>query len=165
MCSENIVLIGMPNSGKSSSGRAISRKTCMDFMDTDILITKTVGRKPPDIVKTVGVDGFLKIQEEVIISSKFQSLVIATGGSVVYSKKSMEYLKNKGKVFFLNQDLEILKERITEERRFATSEGKNFEDLYNERMPLYKLYADFIIECRNKEIEEIADEIISKIYS
>jgi shikimate kinase len=163
MNNKNIVLIGMPNSGKSSSGRDISRKLQLEFFDTDIIITKYVKKKPIDIVKQRGLNAFLKLQEEIVLGISIQNVVISTGGAVIYSQKAMEHLKNTGVVFFLDQDVEILKSRINRERRFASSKTKSFEELYNERMPLYKHFADHVIDCRNKKIEEVADEII-KIF-
>lgn len=160
----NIVLIGMPNAGKSSSGRAISRKANMEFMDTDILITKKIGKKPPEIVNEDGLAVFLKIQEETILSLYLESSVISTGGAVVFNELAMAHLRSNGKVFFLDQDVEVLKERISKERRFASTQGKSFEDIYNERMPLYIQFSDHVINCRGKEVEDIADEVISKFH-
>ena len=159
---ENIVLIGMPSSGKSTVGKPLSEKMGMGFIDTDKLI---LDREKPlrDIVVEDGLDNFLKIQETVILGLDVNRHVISTGGSVVYNTKAMEHLKKHGLIVYLKLDIDKLEERITTKRRFARNKEQSFLDIYNERTPLYEKYAHVIIDCNCKRLDAIVNEI-SAIY-
>ena len=92
----NIVLIGMPASGKSSFGVLLAKALGRDFIDTDLLIQAREGALLQDIIMDKGIDEFIRIEEEVITGLDCTNTVIATGGSVVYSHEAMEYLGQKG---------------------------------------------------------------------
>jgi shikimate kinase len=155
----NIVLIGMPSSGKSTVGKFLAEKSGMQFIDTDLMIYKRVNKSLKDIVNHDGLEKFLDIQQEVVTNLTASNSIISTGGSVVYSKGAMEHLKKTGKVIFLKLDYNELAGRITTERRFARTREQNLMDMYNERMPLYEKYADVTVECSGKSVEKIAGEI------
>jgi len=160
---KNIVLIGMPSSGKSTIGKPLSKKLNMQFVDTDSLIYEKEKRALRDIVNEDGLERFLQIQEDIILEMKAENHVISTGGSVVYSEKAMGHLKNNGFVIFLDIKLDELSKRIASGRRFAKNSEQTFEDLYKERLPLYQKYADITIDCSNKGIEDIVNEITETI--
>jgi len=163
MGKSNIVLIGMPSSGKSTVGKYLSRITGRVFVDTDALIKQRENRELKSIVIEDGLERFLEIQKTVILELNEKNLVISTGGSVIYNSDSMEYLKRDGVVVFLKLGLEEIRKRLEEGRRFARTEGQSFEELYNERMPLYRKYADISIECSGKSVEDIAEIIIQRL--
>ena len=91
---ENIVLIGMPASGKSTAGVLLAKKTGYGFIDTDLLIQKREGALLCDILKARGADGFIKAEERVNAEVTADRCVIATGGSVVYGEEAMKNLKS-----------------------------------------------------------------------
>lgn len=163
MDNKNVVLIGMPSSGKSSSGRAISRLLNIEFIDTDILMQKTIGKKPSDIVKENGLDEFLKLQEKTILEITSKNSVISTGGAVIYSENSMLHLKSNGIVFFLDEEFKTIENRVNTTRKLARNDGKSLEDVYAERYPIYKKYSDFVVDCRGKSVEDIAKYIVKMI--
>jgi shikimate kinase len=163
MTFKNIILIGMPSSGKSTIGKPLSKKLNMQFIDTDHLIFEREKRALRDIVNEDGLERFLQIQEDTILEIEAENHVISTGGSVVYSEKAMEHLKRYGVVIFLDVKIDEISNRLESGRRFARNANQTFEDLYNERLPLYKKYADITIDCSNKGIEHIVKEISEKI--
>jgi shikimate kinase len=163
MYKKNIILIGMPSSGKSTIGISLAQQLAMKFVDTDMLICQNENRSPKDIVNSEGLESFLKIQESNIISLNENGCVIATGGSVVYSDASMKHLGNNGVVVYLEIGLEEVEKRVTAGRRFARKENQSFTDIYYERVPLYQKYADIIIDCSGKNVEELVLEIKNEL--
>ena len=83
----NIVLIGMPGSGKSTCGVVAAKMLLKNFYDTDLLIQNLEGRSLQEIIDKDGVEYFAKAEERAILSLDIKGTVIATGGSVVYSDK------------------------------------------------------------------------------
>ncbi len=144
-----VTLIGMPGCGKSCMGRALAGKMKMKLVDSDRLIEKRYGKKLQVLIDEVGVDEFRKIEESVLMSIKGENLIISTGGSAVYSDAAMQYLKSIGKVFYLYCSFETIKERIGDfsRRGIVLKENQTLLDLYNERIPLYRKYADVTILC------------------
>ena len=110
--SNNIILIGMPASGKSTVGVILAKILGMDFLDTDIVIQQREGRKLCEIIETDGVDGFLKKEEEALLSVHTTNPVIATGGSAVYSEAGMTSLSAGSKVVYLEVPIEDLKKDL-----------------------------------------------------
>ncbi|TYQ18331.1 UNVERIFIED_CONTAM: shikimate kinase [Acetivibrio alkalicellulosi] len=156
---KNIVLIGMPSSGKTTIGEPLSKELKMDFIDTDKIILNNEKRQLRDIVIEDGLDKFLSLQEKTILDLDLVNHVISTGGSVIYNSAAMEHLKEQGVVFYLKLGLEEIENRIKTKRRFARNKDQSFNDLYNERSPLYEKYSDIIIDCSDKEVLTIVSEI------
>jgi len=158
----NIVLIGMPSSGKSTIGKPLAEELNMQFIDTDDLIFESENRALKDIVNEDGLERFLQIQENIILKIDVKRLVISTGGSVVYNDKAMEHLRKDGFIVFLDVGLDEINGRIKGGRRFARNSNQTFEDLYKERLPLYKKYANITLDCSNKDVQMIVREIKEK---
>ena len=156
MSKSNIVLIGMPTSGKSTVGVILAKLLGMDFIDSDLLIQKKAGRKLAQIIEDDGLEGFLKIEEDVCCSIEAENTVIATGGSVVYGATAMEHFKSIGRVVYLKIDYETLESRLhhTKQRGVVLRPGQSKKDLYDERTVLYEKYADIVISEEGKGIEE-----------
>ncbi len=163
----NIVLIGMPASGKSTIGVLLAKALGRDFIDTDLLIQAREGALLQDIIMDKGIDEFIRIEEEVITGLDCTNTVAATGGSVVYSHEAMEYLGQKGIIVYLEVDYEEINRRLTNitSRGIVFEEGQNLIDLYNERLPLYQKYADLTIDCRDKDVETLVSLIKDKIQN
>jgi shikimate kinase len=155
------VLIGMPGSGKTTKGKVIAARLGMLFLDTDEYILQTTGKTPAMIVDEYGRDEFIKIQDDLISKLQIFNNVISTGGGVVYSENAMRNLKKNGTVIFLNAALEKIKERIKTGRKLSSD--KSLDDIYNERLPLYKKFADIEIVCDDKEADEIICLILDEI--
>ena len=157
----NLVLIGMPASGKSTVGVILAKVIGYDFIDTDILIQRAEKKRLPEIIKAVGVDGFLEVEERVCSSVEADRCVIATGGSVVYSEKAMRHLKKIGHVMYLKTDYETIRKRLgnIKQRGVALREGQTLRDLYEERVVLYEKYADTVVE-EEGDVEDVVVGIL-----
>lgn len=158
----NVILIGMPGSGKSTVGVLLAKQTSRDFIDTDVIIQTSQGRSLQEIVDRDGYMVLRRIEEETLLRISFHNHVIATGGSAVYSEAAMMHLKTGGFAVFLDTDLPALKARIHDfgTRGLARSPGQSLDDLYEERLPLYRKYADLVVECTNLSHEEVCERII-----
>ncbi|MDA8083057.1 MAG: shikimate kinase [Nitrospiraceae bacterium] len=160
----NIVLIGMPGAGKSTVGIILAKMTSRDFIDTDILIQLSTGRSLQEIVDTDGPLALRGIEEEVILSLAGRHNVIATGGSAVYSAAAMDHLRSTGTVVFLDVDLAALTSRIhnIHSRGIAKRPEQSLEDLFGERLVLYRKYADITVACTGRSQEEVCAQIIER---
>ncbi len=163
----NIVLIGMPASGKSTVGVILAKVLGMDFVDTDLLIQKKTGEKLKDTIEHRGVDGFLKVEEDVCAQVEVTNSVIATGGSVVYSEKAMKHLKDIGTVLYLQIDFDTLLSRLRDvkQRGVVLKEGQTISDLFEERCALYEKYADLTIPEGHKSLETVVEVAEDKLRS
>lgn len=155
---DNIILIGMPASGKSTVGVVLAKLLAYDFVDTDLLIQRREGLPLHAIIASHGSDGFLAIEESVCLALEAQRAVIATGGSVVYSDAAMRHLKSLGRVLYLDVDLPTLRRRLTDVqgRGVVLKDGQTVADLYDERTPLYRRYADLTVPEGDLTLEETA---------
>ena len=152
---ENIVLIGMPGVGKSTIGVILAKELGFQFVDSDLLIQKQEKRLLKQIIEEEGIDGFIRIENQVNCSIAPQRAVVATGGSVVYGREAMEHFKKTGKIIYLKLSYESLKKRLgnLHGRGVIIREGQTLLDIYRERISLYEQYADLIIDEENKDIE------------
>lgn len=161
----NIVLIGMPGSGKSTVGIILAKKTSRDFIDTDVLIQVSQGRGLQDIVDHDGYIVLRQIEEKELLALNCRHHVIATGGSAVYGPKAMKHLKSNGIIVFIDVDLHTLESRITDykSRGLAKPPNQSFAELFEERLKLYKQYADITIHGTNLSQEEVCEKIITEL--
>jgi len=162
---KNLVLIGMPGSGKSTIGIILAKNTSRDFVDTDVVIQTHEHRSLQDILNKEGYMKLREIEEKWVISLNVENSVIATGGSVVYSEKSMANLAQGGVIIFLDVSLQALKNRITDydQRGIARRPDQSFEELFEERSLLYQRYADITIACDNLNQEQVCAAILAAL--
>jgi shikimate kinase len=161
----NIVLIGMPGSGKSTVGILLAKMLGKGFVDTDVLIQMQHGQSLQDIVNDSGYLSLRAIEEKALLDLTINSHIIATGGSAVYSRSAMEHLMAVGTVVFLNVDLDTLKARVRDfsMRGLAKRPDQTIDDLFAERCALYRKYADIIIDCVGLTHEEVCAKIIQEL--
>ena len=159
---ENIVLIGMPSSGKSTSGVLLAKRIGYGFIDCDLIIQGEEGALLSEIIAKKGAEGFLEIEERVNAGLFASRCVIATGGSVCYSDRAMQHLKSIGKVIYLELSEQEAERRIPSlVKRGVVMRGEvnTLADLYRERVPLYERYADFTVHCDGQTIDETVEAI------
>ncbi|MBM4288064.1 MAG: shikimate kinase [Deltaproteobacteria bacterium] len=152
----------MPGSGKSTIGMLVAQYARLGFLDTDLLLEIQEGRSLQQIVDQDGYLGMRAAEERLILSLACRNQVIATGGSVVYSQPAMQHLKSLGRIVFLDLPLEELLPRLTdlETRGLVRRPGQSLADLYNERLPLYRRYADRTIHCQGLSPEQAARAVL-----
>jgi Shikimate kinase len=154
----------MPGAGKSTVGVILAKHTSREFVDTDVLIQTSQGRKLQDIVDTDGYVVLRKIEEDVLLGLSVQNCIIATGGSAVYSDRAMAHLKSNGLVVFLDVDLPTLESRVHDfsTRGLAKRPDQNLVDLFHERFILYTKYSDITIKSVGLTHEEVCERIIDQ---
>ncbi|KRF31684.1 shikimate kinase [Paenibacillus sp. Soil787] len=162
----NIVLIGMSGAGKSTLGVLLAKALGMDYVDTDIVIQQHEGRLLQDIINIDGIEKFMEIEEKTVSALHLKNCIISTGGSVIYSEKAMNALKQSGQIIYLHVPYEEIKRRLVNvtTRGIVIKEGNSLEDVYEERVPMYIKYSDKTLDCSNKDIEQCVSEIIEKIH-
>ena len=151
---KNIVLIGMPGTGKSVVGRALAERLDYTFVDVDDLITETTGKTLPEILRTEGLEAFLAIEGRIGEALDRENTVIATGGSMVLSERAMAHLKEKGVAVWLETPISRISDRMPEDltdRGIAAPQGMTIQEIYRQREPLYAKYADLIVASRDGE--------------
>jgi shikimate kinase len=163
----NLVLIGMPGSGKSTVGVILAKKTSRGFVDTDELIQTSQGRTLQDIVDIDGYLALRKIEENLLLGLSVQNHVIATGGSAAYSDQAMTHLKSDGVLIFLNVDLATLESRVRDfsTRGLAKRPDQSLAELFDERFALYTKHADITIMCVGLTQEDVCARIIEETES
>ena len=108
---KNIILIGMPGTGKSVVGRALARRLGYTFLDVDDRIVEQAGMTLPEILRTQGLEAFLEIEGQVGQALECENTVIATGGSMVLSQPAMEHLRENGVTVWLETPLSQICDR------------------------------------------------------
>ena len=151
---KNVILIGMPGTGKSVVGRALAECLGYTFIDADDVIVETAGKTLPEILRTDGLDTFLEIEARVGETMEYENTVIATGGSMVLYEKAMEHLKENGVVVWLETPLSQINDRMPDDltdRVIAAPQGMTIRQIYEQREPLYAKYADLIVASKDGE--------------
>ena len=165
MKKSNIILIGMPTSGKSTVGVIAAKILGLNFIDTDLVIQQREGKLLCEIIDNYGIEGFLKCEENAILSLQETGALIATGGSVVYSEAAIRHLKQDGIIVYLKVDQNELFKRLhnVKERGVVLRPNETIEEMYRERCILYEKYADIIIDEGDKNLEETVTEVVKVI--
>jgi shikimate kinase len=164
MSAGNIILTGMPGSGKSTVGVILAKELCMDFVDTDVLIQLGEGMALQDVYDRYGADGFLDVEERYVNGLSVARTVIAPGGSVVLNDSLMGKLKASGIVVFLDVPIGTIIPRIDLlSRGTVRKPGETLEDVWRVREPLYRKYADMTVECGMIDQREIARVIAGTV--
>lgn len=165
MNKQNIILIGMPGSGKSTCGVLTAKVMLKNFFDTDLLLQGMQEKKLQDIIDENGIDYFLSAEEKAVLSLNINATVIATGGSVVYSDKAMKHLKKNGCVVYLHLSYETMCKRINNitTRGVVLKNGSSLKDMYDERLPLYEKYADITVDCDKNTVDETVSAIVNAV--
>ena len=156
---DNVILIGMPAVGKSTIGVILAKVLGYEFIDSDLIIQSREKCLLRDIIAREGIDGFLQIENRINASLMTKGAVISTGGSAVYGKEAMEHFRQLGTIVYLSIGFDVLSERLVDiqNRGVVIRQGETVLDLYNERTPLYKKYADITIDVSHLGISETID--------
>ena len=156
---ENIVLIGMPGSGKTTVGTLLARRTGRTLIDTDETVVKVTGRTIPQIFAEEGEGAFRTYERDAIRSvSTASAQIVATGGGAVLDPQNVDALRQNGKLIFLDRPPEEL---IPTADRPLASTADAIRRRYAERLPLYRAAADLTVHSRSPQ--EAANQIIEAL--
>ncbi len=161
----NLILTGMPASGKSCMGRALAKKLKMNLVDTDRLIESNTGRLLQDIINTDGLDAFKNLERETLLSIEGDNMIISTGGSAVYYDDAMRHLKAIGVVAYLYVGVDLIKKRLGDfsKRGVVLKPGQTIDDLYAERTALYEKYADIVVNCNGNAYPKFQASLVDAL--
>ena len=164
----SIVLIGMMGAGKSSVGRALSRRTGLARLDTDEEIANQFGMTVAEIFGDYGEEKFRDAETELLRQlAPDRAAVITTGGGIVLRLENVERLKCLGTIVWLNASEPALFERASRRNTRPLLQNSNpraiFSELFHQRIPLYQAAADFEIDTSNLDHEQVAEMILNKI--
>ena len=161
----NIVLCGFMGCGKSTIGKLVAKKTHREFIDLDCFIEEKQGLSIREIFETYGEDYFRNCETDAIselVNKK--DVVLALGGGAVLKNKNVELLKSSGKIIFLDVTANTVFSRLKNDtsRPLLNTDDKLAEitKRLNDRLPIYTMVADKIIDANSKTKEVIATEII-----
>ena len=158
---DNIILIGMPGSGKSSVGVVLAKALGKGFVDVDLMIQAREGVLLQQIIDQRGTDAFLDVEGEVIRTVFCANSVIAPGGSCVCRHEAMEHLRKLGTVVYLRLSLNEVEGRIHNlaTRGIALQPGQTIADVYNYRTPLYERYAHITVETDGQSLAQTVEAV------
>ena len=163
---KNIILIGMPGSGKSTVGVLLAKALGYSFLDVDLVIQRREGALLQEILDSRGTQAFLDAEEEAVCSVDCQRTVIAPGGSAVCRERGARHLKSLGPVVYLRVPLEELSQRIQnlDSRGIAMEPGQTLTDVMAYRAPLYEQYADLIVDCPSgRSLAQTTQDVLLKL--
>ncbi|MBQ8344211.1 MAG: shikimate dehydrogenase [Clostridia bacterium] len=158
---ENIVLIGMPSSGKTTVGKQLAKLLNREFIDTDDEIVKKIGMDIPSYFAKFGEAEFRKVESEVVAEvGKKNGAVIATGGGAVLKHENVRNLRQNGRLYFLNRPLELLTPTSS---RPLSSDIEALKRRFYERYSTYVSSADVEIKA-DGTVMQVAEEIKEEFY-
>lgn len=155
----NLVLIGMPGSGKSELGYEISKRMGRKFVDIDSIIEKRFD-SPKKIIENQGEDKFREIESKVTEEvGKLSEVVISTGGGIVLRDKNYYSLKQNGRIYYLDREYSDLS---TKDRPLS-QKASSLEDLYEERKDRYEMFTDKLITNEGR-LDLTALKVVKDFY-
>lgn len=153
---QNIILVGMPGSGKSTIGMLLAQKLGRQFFDSDAEIEKLAQMSIPQIFARHGEEGFRALETQVLADlGKGSGAVIATGGGCVTRDENYPLLHQNGKIIWLQRELSALPTN----GRPLSANGK-LEEMYSVREPLYRAFADYTVS-NNSSVSEAIEKIFA----
>jgi shikimate kinase len=160
-----IVLIGMPGAGKSTVGVLLAKRLGVGFVDTDILVQERAGRQLQEILDAAGYRELRRLEEEAILALEARGVVVATGGSAVYSGRAMGHLGASGVLVYLRASPEVLAGRIDDygRRGVANPPDQSFGEIVRERAPLYERWADVVVEVDGLTHEGVVQAVAAGV--
>ena len=137
----------MAGAGKSTIGKQLAKLLDLNFLDGDLIIEERINQSIQNFLDQHGGKEFTKIEEEILLSINFDKTILATGGSAVLSDNAMQFLRKESEVIFLDVTYENISKRILNlsERGLVREPNQSLKETYDERLNLYRKYADHVI--------------------
>ena len=160
----NIYLVGLMGSGKTTVGKLASKKLGKSFIDSDHLIEERTGVRVPLIFEYEGEEGFRKRETKVLEELvTMKNIILATGGGIILEEINQKLLVKNGLVIYLKADYDLLASRLKSDLTRPLLQGvdikEKLKNLLKERDPIYKSISDYVIETKKKRATDIANEI------
>ncbi len=156
---ENIVLVGMPSSGKTTVGEEVAKRLGRSFYDSDMVICKQTGNTPSEIITQMGEAYFRELETDIIKElSKETGVVIATGGGAVLKEENVEALSQNGRLYFIDRPFDLL---LPTKDRPLTSTKEELLKKYNERYDIYNKSSDVRIDASGN-VDEVSEAVIGE---
>lgn len=160
---KNLVLIGMPGSGKTKLGKLLSARFSLPLVDTDQLVESRAGETIPALFAAYGEAHFRDLETQAVRdAAALDGAVIATGGGVILREENMAALRATGLVFFRDRSPEAIAGEDHSHRPLLSDDRERVFRLYRERLPLYQKYAHHVIPHTDTLAE--AEAMIAAIY-
>ena len=152
----NIILVGMPAVGKSTIGVLLAKRLRYNFIDSDIAIQVKHDATLAELIAAHGNDALLAMEAGVLADIEPTRVVVATGGSAVYSAGAMDHLKTTGPVVYLRASFEDVARRVGDvvARGVVMPADYTFHDLYVERCALYEKFADVTVDVTGQSVDD-----------
>ncbi|MGB5409354.1 MAG: shikimate kinase AroK [Thiogranum sp.] len=166
--SGSFFLVGPMGAGKSTIGRQLARCLKLKFIDSDREIEIRTGVDIPLIFELEGESGFRKRERKVIneLTAK-PGIMLATGGGAVMDKLNRQHLASRGRVIYLHTSVEQQLQRTAHDRNrplLQTADPKQkLQELMEDRDPLYREIADWVIETDGCRVRDVVQQIVHKI--
>ena len=162
---QNIIIIGMPGSGKTTFGQALAKRLGREFFDADAVIVEQEGKTIPELF-AVSEDCFrdAEVRASQTLADK-EGIVVACGGGVIKRQENIDIFKKTGTVFFLDRSPDDIVSDVDVSTRPLLKDGKQkVYDLYDERIALSRNAADHRV-ANNKHIDEVLADFIALVNS
>lgn len=164
----NIFLIGPMGAGKSTIGRQLASLTKKTFLDADKELESRTGVSIPLIFEIEGEEGFRKRESDIIDELTRQNeLVLATGGGAVLNEANRRALHSRGVVVYLAATIDTLVDRTRHDKNRPLLQNvdrrQKFEELMEQRDPLYRQEADIIVDTDNRSPAAVAKDIVKRL--
>ncbi len=168
MTSQNIFLVGLMGSGKTTVGRALAKRLGMHFIDSDHEIVTRTGASIPVIFEIEGEESFRRREAEMIRDlTARQGIVLATGGGAVLDPKSREYLKTRGVVIYLRANVSSILHRTSNDKNrplLQTDDPrKKIEELASQRDPFYRDVAHITVDTGRPNVHSMVQAIMAQL--
>tara|TARA_B100000676_G_scaffold193852_1_gene190553 strand:- start:59 stop:532 length:474 start_codon:yes stop_codon:yes gene_type:complete len=156
----------MAGAGKSTIGEQLAKLLDFNFLDGDLIIEERINQSIQSFLDQHGGKEFTKIEEEVLLSINFDKTILATGGSAVLSDNAMQFLRKESEVIFLDVTYENISKRILNlsERGLVREPNQSLQETYDERLSLYRKYADHIV-INDGDIDSSLKQLVALIKS
>ena len=154
----------MAGAGKSTIGKQLAKLLDFNFLDGDLIIEERINQSIQNFLDQHGGKEFTKIEEEVLLSINFDKTILATGGSAVLSDSAMQFLRKESEVIFLDVTYENISKRILNlsERGLVREPNQSLQETYDERLSLYRKYADHIV-INDGDIDSSLKQLVALI--
>jgi shikimate kinase len=162
-----LILVGLPGSGKSTVGRQLAKKLHLPFTDSDHVIEQRIGCSIRSFFDREGEAAFRDIEEQVIAELCGNDGVIATGGGAVLRAANRECLRSAGQVFYLRSTPEEVFRRVRSDKGRPLLQVddplKRLRELFEQRDPLYRETAHFVIETGRPTVPTLVNMIVMQL--